>query len=574
MKKNGKLKNSKESKKNIQDKKDENIILNYDEIEIDGFRVFNIKESANQFDKSINVFEIKSLDELIKCFDAQENLEKNKAKAEIFDNIWDNIIKINKNNIIDLSLINNFQKFLDDDFIIQRFLFLLFILLDNSLDNYIKDKNTFLLLKNNLKYFLLILINLKDNEKFNYFFSKEKLDYLIMILTKIQKIKNKKDKQICNNILFNLFSQEYIYLGSNLISIENNKEKNKNKNSKSKKILIDFYLTQKTLEAKEAEKKLLKTEKYQKIIESLFNFDSENFLYFKKNSEIDYSLHFYHQIELVENIIFILFSKEKYNFLKNDNVYYEYEFLDKLIKKNISETKEMHGDKHRNLFRRDTISNDIIKYFFFIFGNSMIIESIIKPLNTILKIIGLNNEIEKNIDFKRNSIKKERNITKDEFKILFEKIIEKLNENIPKILKIFLKMIYDNIIIFYPNLEKGDYTPISSLFFFSYVSNPRIQKMFDIYPEKCLFIKSVYKLIYNSSFNIKFNEGDNLFIFNDEIDISYKKISEFYEKNVINIDMNNEDNKKYLQNLFNEIGVIYPEFIFYLSCDCIQELNM
>ena len=573
MKKNGKLKNSKESKKNIQDKKDENIILNYDEIEIDGFQVFNIKESANQFDKSINVFEIKSLDELIKCFDAQENLEKNKAKAEIFDNIWDNIIKINKNNIIDLSLINNFQKFLDDDFIIQRFLFLLFILLDNSLDNYIKDKNTFLLLKNNLKYFLLILINLKDNEKFNYYFSKEKLDYLIMILTKIQKIKNKKDKQICNNILFNLFSQEYIYLGSNLISIENNKEKNKNKNSKSKKILIDFYLTQKTLEAKEAEKKLLKTEKYQKIIESLFNFDSENFLYFKKNSEIDYSLHFYHQIELVENIIFILFSKEKYNFLKSDNVYYEYEFLDKLIKKNISETKEMHGDKHRNLFRRDTISNDIIKYFFFIFGNSMIIESIIKPLNTILKIIGLSNEIE-NIDFKRNSIKKERNITKDEFKILFEKIIEKLNENIPKILKIFLKMIYDNIIIFYPNLEKGDYTPISSLFFFSYISNPRIQKMFDIYPEKCLFIKSVYKLIYNSSFNIKFNEGDNLFIFNDEIDIYYKKINEFYEKNVINIDMNNEDNKKYLQNLFNEIGVIYPEFIFYLSCDCIQELNM
>ena len=573
MKKNGKLKNSKESKKNIQDKKDENIILNYDEIEIDGFQVFKIKESANQFDKSINVFEIKSLDELIKCFDAQENLEKNKAKAEIFDNIWDNIIKINKNNIIDLSLINNFQKFLDDDFVIQRFLFLLFILLDNSLDNYIKDKNTFLLLKNNLKYFLLILINLKDNEKFNYFFSKEKLDYLIMILTKIQKIKNKKDKQICNNILFNLFSQEYIYLGSNLISIENNKEKNKNKNSKSKKILIDFYLTQKTLEAKEAEKKLLKTEKYQKIIESLFNFDSVNFLYFKKNSEIDYSLHFYHQIELVENIIFILFSKEKYNFLKSDNVYYEYEFLDKLIKKNISETKEMHGDKHRNLFRRDTISNDIIKYFFFIFGNSMIIESIIKPLNTILKIIGLSNEIE-NIDFKRNSIKKERNITKDEFKILFEKIIEKLNENIPKILKIFLKMIYDNIIIFYPNLEKGDYTPISSLFFFSYISNPRIQKMFDIYPEKCLFIKSVYKLIYNSSFNIKFNEGDNLFIFNDEIDISYKKISEFYEKNVINIDMNNEDNKKYLQNLFNEIGVIYPEFIFYLSCDCIQELNM
>ena len=56
--------------------------------------------------------------------------------------------------------------------------------------------------------------------------------------------------------------------------------------------------------------------------------------------------------------------------MKDENVYYEYEFLDKLIKKNITETKSIHEDKHKNLFRRDTTSNNIIKYFFFLIRES------------------------------------------------------------------------------------------------------------------------------------------------------------------------------------------------------------
>ena len=202
----------------------------------------------------------------------------------------------------------------------------------------------------------------------------------------------------------------------------------------------------------------------------------------------------------------------------------------------------------------------------------MIIESIIKPLNVILNITGLNNEFEI-ISFKGNSIKAERNITKEEFNILFEKIITKLNENIPFILRIFLKMIYDNIINEYPNLEKNDYSPLSSLFFFSYLSNPRIQSIYKIYPDKYLLIKSVYKLLYNASFNIKFKESDDLNIFNDEIEKYSKKINEFYENNVINVDTSNEENKKYLKNLFDELGVIYPEFLFYLCCDYFHDLN-
>ena len=573
-KKDVKGKIDKKSKINEQNENKDDILLNYNEIEIDDFQVIYTKKSVseinNKNNNEIKSLKIKTLDELQKSFNEQEVLEQKKEKYVLFDDLWDNIIKINNNNIIDLSLINEIQKILeDDDILIQRFSLLLFILLDNSIDNYTKDQNNFLILKNNIKFFMIILLNLKNNKKFNNFLTKEKIDYPLMNITKMQKVKNSKYKQILNNILFNIFSPEYNHLGSNLLSIINTDEKNLKGNNKIKqiKLLNEFYNSQKDFESIDKKNKINQKEKYEKIIDSLFNYESKNFLNFKKDKEIDYSLHFFHQIELVENIIFIVFSKEKYNFMKDNNAYYEYEFLDRLIKKNISETKEIHENKHRNLFRRDTISNDIIKYFFFIFGNSMIIKSIFKPLNAILKIVGLNN-ISENDELIGN---KERNITKDEFKILFEKIMQKLNENIPTILKIFLKIIYDNIINFYPNLEKDDYTPISSLFFFSYISNPRIQKMFNIYPDKFLFIKSVYRLIYNASFNIKFKEDDNLYIFNDDIEIYYNIINEFYKNNIINIDMNSEENKKYLKNLFHEIGFIYPEFLFYLSCDGIHE---
>ena len=573
-KKDVKGKIDKKSKINEQNENKDDILLNYNEIEIDDFQVIYTKKSVseinNKNNNEIKSLKIKTLDELQKSFNEQEVLEQKKEKYVLFDDLWDNIIKINNNNLIDFSLINEIQKILeDDDILIQRFSLLLFILLDNSIDNFTKDQNNFLILKNNIKFFMIILLNLKNNKKFNNFFTKEKIDYPLMNITKIQKIKDSKYKQILNNILFNIFSPEYNHLGSNLLSIINTDEKNLKGNNKIKqiKLLNEFYNSQKDFESIDKKNKINQKEKYEKIIDSLFNFESKNFLNFKKDKEMDYSLHFFHQIELVENIMFIVFSKEKYNFMKDNNAYYEYEFLDRLIKKNILETKEIHENKHRNLFRRDTISNDIIKYFFFIFGNSMIIKSIFKPLNTILKIVGLNN-ISENDELIGN---KERNITKDEFKILFEKIMQKLNENIPIILKIFLKIIYDNIINFYPNLEKDDYTPISSLFFFSYISNPRIQKMFNIYPDKFLFIKSVYRLIYNASFNIKFKEDDNLYIFNDDIEIYYNIINEFYKNNIINIDMNSEENKKYLKNLFHEIGFIYPEFLFYLSCDGIHE---
>ena len=606
------MKKENKKKNNLNSIKDEDMSLKYNEIEIDGFQVFtpnefmDNKNNNNNLGSVINPFEIKNINDFINSWKTLEELEENKEEKELFDNLWEFILKINKNSIIDYSLINELIGFLSDDILLQRFVFLLFAFLDNSLDDYFKEENNFIVLKNNLIYFMVIVINLKNNEKFNYYLTKEKIVYLTTLISKAQKIKNLENKKICLNILYQLFSNEYIHLGLDIILEEKFENKNNinnikiseeeenviidkenenanniiynnninnqsNYDSESYTILNNFYLSQK---AKEIKDNSIQNEKYNKVIDILFNFDSENFLNIKQDNNIDYSVLFFNNINLAQNIILILFSKEKYNFLKNEkeDVYYEFDFLDKVIKKNIAQTKEMHGDKYRNLFRKDSVTNNIIKYIFFIFGNNMLIESIIKPLNTLLNLIGLNNEFEI-VSFKGNSLKKERNITKDEFDILFEKIMEKLNDNIPFFFRLFLKMIYDNIINSYPNLEKDDYTPLSSLFFFSYLSNPRIQNIFEIFPEKCLLIKSFFRLLYNTSLNIKFKEDDNLFFFNDEIEKYYKKINEFYENNIINVDINNEENKKYLKNLFDEMGIAYPEFLFYICCDYIYDLN-
>ena len=598
MKKRNSGKNQISKKNNDKNKQNKDIYLNFNETEVDGFQVFSpiepLEQTNNKFAEVINPFEIKNSNDYIKSWKTLEDLEEVKEEKELFDDLWDNILNLINNNILDYSLINEIMHFLGDEDLMKRFLFLLFSSLDDSLDLYIRDKNYFLILKNNVIFFMIILLNLKNNEKFNDFFAKEKIEYLTMFITKLQKIKDKTVKKYFNDILYKLFSVEYIHLGLNLllsnkIIDEKNEEKeniindkgneinelsnnniNNNKiNSEAQKILDNFYQIEKDTQIMQEK---FKKEKYSIIIESLFNFESSDFLNYEQDNNFDFPFRFHNHMELVQNILFIVFSKEKYLYLKNEDCYYEYEFLDRTIKKNIFETKEIHEDKYKNLFRRDTISNNIIKYLFFIFGNYMIIESIIKPLNVILNITGLNNEFEI-ISFKGNSIKAERNITKDEFDILFEKIITKLNENIPFILRIFLKMIYDNIINEYPNLEKNDYSPLSSLFFFSYLSNPRIQSIYKIYPDKYLLIKSVYKLLYNASFNIKFKESDDLNIFNDEIEKYSKKINEFYENNVINVDTSNEENKKYLKNLFDELGVIYPEFLFYLCCDYFHDLN-
>ena len=199
----------------------------------------------------------------------------------------------------------------------------------------------------------------------------------------------------------------------------------------------------------------------------------------------------------------------------------------------------------------------------------MLVECLVKPLNIILNITGINNEFEI-INEKGKSLNMERDITKNEFNILFDKILEILNENIPYFFKIFLKMIYDNVLQNF-TIEKDNYIPLGVVLIFNYIASPRIQKIFSIHPHKYTFIKSMNRLLCNTCFNIEFGAKDPLSIFNEDIKIYNNKLNQFFQNNVINIDVNDVQNKKYLKNLFSNMDIDYPSFLFKLNCDYLEK---
>ena len=417
---------------------------------------------------------------------------------------------------------------------------------------------------------MIISLNLRNNEKLNYYITKEKIEYLTCLISGIENLdeRDNKIKEYFNDILFNLFSTEYIHFDLNLLLVEKNSNEEKSKNGNSpKNIIINFYNSQKA-HKKDIE---LEEEKCHKIVKFLFDFESENFLNFNIDSEIiDMDEKFFYQLDLVKSIFLILFSKEKYKYLKEkEDIFYEYDFLNKIIIKNLLETKEANGDKYKGLFRKDTLSNDIIKYLFFIFGNQMLIECLVKPLDIILNITGINNEFEI-INEKGNSLNMEKYITKDEYNILFNKILEKLTENIPHFFKIFLKMIYDNVLENF-TIEKDNYIPLGVVLIFNYIASPRIQKIFSIHPHKYTFIKSMNKLLCNTCFNNEFSEKDPLNIFNEDIKIYNEKLNNFFQNNIININANDIENKKYLKNVFKEMNFDYPSFLFNLNCEFLEK---
>ena len=557
----------------------DNNIANYNQSEFNDFLVLTENEpfqpfkKQNTFRNSMGNFDLKNIFNTKESKDNNYYKENWKKKEEeyksndekvLFEELWQNISYIINNNLIDFTLIKDLSGYLNNDFLVQRFLFLLFNSIKKALENYSKEKTyaNLIILKNNIIYFMIICLNLNENEKFISYLKKEKIEYLTGLISDIHNnIEDKENKELFNNILYNLFSTEYIHLDLN------NNLNNENNNNISNNIINNFYLSKKDSK-KDEEKEEKKTKK---VIDFLFDLNSENFLNFNKVNIKDIDERFYHQLDIVQSILIILFSKEKYKYIENnDEIFYEYDFLNKVILKNILETKETEGDKYKSLFRKETLSNDILKYIFFIFGNKMLFECLVKPLDIILYITGINNEFEI-INDKGKSLNMERDIKKEEFNILFDKILEKLTNNLPYILKIFLKMIYENIIQNF-TIEKNNYIPLGVVLFFNYIASPRIQKIFAIHPHKYIFIKSMNRLLCNTCFNIEFGEKDPLKIFNADIKNYNKKMNIFFQNNIMNIDLNDVKNKKYIKNFFNEINVEYPQFLFYLSCNNLENI--
>ena len=409
-------------------------------------------------------------------------------------------------------------------------------------DNYI---NTSLVI-NYLLFISTLAINLRDYPAFIKIFFKK---YFKSILNLTKEIKNTKTNKILLELLNGFFLEEY-----KTIFFRKDKEKDKD--------LEELYESRETELKKVYDYKAnnhYTKEVYEKIFQILFDFNiNYEKIYANYSIKISRENAPIFKINLIQSILRLLFytGKNKYY---SKNKYYEYDLLKKIIDKNIQQTLELNGDEYKTLFRKDDIYDDLIKYIFFMFGNTTVIEAFINPLKKMMNKIGI--IMKKNDNINKKKIHNERNITPAEFELFFDEMVSGLKHNLPYILKIILKIVYTSVKQHF-TIEKDNFRPLNTALIFNFIVNPRIQEIYSINPGKYKFVRTLNRLLCNTCFNTQFIPNDSLSKFNKYIESNHQKLSIFIQKFIISIDEEKEEEKIKIKNIFNEKFAEYPKFFF------------
>ena len=406
-------------------------------------------------------------------------------------------------------------------------------------DNY-KNKS---LIINYLLFILTLTINLKDYPIFIKTLFKK---YFKIILSLIKEIKNEKINNTLLDLLSGLFLEEYksIYF-----------RKEQDKELEDLYINKEIEITKIYFDAINSYQK----ETYNKIFYLLFEFNlNYDTIYNNYLNAISSEEKPIFKTNLIQSILRLLFYPEKRKYF-TESKYYEYDLLKKIIDKNMKETLKLNGDEYKTVFRKDDICDDIIKYLFFMFGNTTMIEAFFNPLKKMMKKLGI--IMKKNDNKTKKKYSNERNITQKEFELFFDEMIEGFRKHLPYILKIILKIIYTSVRKHF-TIEKDNYRPLNTALIFNFIVNPRIQSLYSVNPSKYKFIRTLNRLLCNTCFNTPFIEKDELSRFNKCIESNNLKLKNFFQKFIISIDEEKEEEKIKIKNIFNEKFSIYPKFFF------------
>lgn len=393
----------------------------------------------------------------------------------------------------------------------------------------------FSILQNYVTFFMIITINLKSNPNFIKKVFDDKLKFFNKLVKLFSTHVSDEHRKKLFRILNYLFLEEYkmIYF-----------------REEGDQTLEELFIHQQTKFSKKNIDMMSYYENntYEKMFEFLskFSISYDNFFsnYHEKIKDEDKSAY---KLCIAQSVIRVAFSKEKSKYLTsaNKNDYYEYAFLSTVIKKDMEDTKSRFGDEYKTLFRKEDLCDDIIKYMFFIFGNTMMIESFVKPVT---KFTDLTEENDKDI-------------TKEAFDYLMNEMIDKLTKTIPNVLKILLKLVYIYVRQTF-TIEENNYAPLYTLLIFNFIISPRVQSIYNINSMKCTFIRSLNRLIRNTCYNFLFDEKDPLHPFNELVTSNNRKLKYFVENSIMSITESDEV-KGSLSNLFTEQYLIYPKFLFY-----------
>ena len=444
------------------------------------------------------------------------------------------------------------------------FLSLLYNCIHDKIEIYLKDRNriNFTAITNYIIFFMILFLNVSDTGIFIKTIFEEGTNFFKSLIKLIEKL-DLKDKNSLFGILNNLFLDDYKLLYF---------KKNTSEKDDSLEMLFinnQIYFSNIYFESEEG----FGDKEYRNMFNKLsrFEFSYDNF--FKDKNIDNIKDKSYYKLRIAQSIIRVVFSKEKYLYIDESSKtskYFEYYFIKNLIDKDLEITQKKYGNDISIIFRKEDIFDDIIKYIFYIFGNTMMIESFVKPVEKMLKKIGLDEESIENNILVALDLPLVRDINKEEFEILIKEISESLNETMPLIIKIILKFLYNSLIKYY-KIDKNNFNPLYTALFFNYIISPKTQEMFEINPMKILLVRSLNKLVKNTCFKYKINEADNLSKFNALIEKYNINMKNLIINNIIQLDENEESNKKYMKQLFSEINLVYPKFLFYRDSKLISK---
>ena len=385
----------------------------------------------------------------------------------------------------------------------KMILSLIYSAVKKKIEIYLENKSyiNFSIIKNYIIFFMILFINIKQSGLFIKTVFDDGTNFFKSLITLIKQIEIKEQK-ILFSILNNIFLNEY----KSLYFKKNSSEKDE----KLEEIFIDnqIFFTN-IYNGSETE---YGDSDYKKMFAILSSFDLSYDYFFKNNTQIKQEDKMNYKLSISQSIIRVAFSKEKTKFLdynKEENIYFEYYFIKKVIEKDMEDTKKKYGDDFRTLFRKDDLYDDILKYIFFIFGNTMMVESFVKPVEKMLKKIGLDEESIRTNILAALDLPLVRDINKEEFEILIGEIIENLNNTIPQVIKILLKLLY-NAVIKYFTIDKNNYGPLYTSLMFNFILSPRVQELYNINPMNILLVRSLNRLVRNTCFNYKFSDSDEL----------------------------------------------------------------
>ena len=409
--------------------------------------------------------------------------------------------------------------------------------------------NNFILIQNYIIFFMVLTLNLKKYPSFIKTVFKGECDFFHKLVNTLKDLSKKKRKTLLG-IINNIFLEEYkdIYF-------------RKDKDEELENIYISELNNFSSIESDFTSN--YQKETYKKMFKILLDFTISYNNFFSNNSKITEEEKPTYKLCIAQSLIRVVFSKERTKYFDQEK-FYEYKVIKRVIDKDMEETVQKFGDEYRTLFRKEDLCDDFIKYMFFIFGNTMMIESFVKPLKNMLKKKGINLDNEKNTNKEKNSNNdnKDKDITKEEFDILVSEMINKLQDTIPLVLKILLRLIYDSVKEHF-TIEDDNYSPLYSSLIFNFIISPRIQMIYSINPLNCVFIRSLNRLLRNTCFNFKFNADDPLAEFNDIIEKNNKKMKNFIKEHILKIKIQEDVVKYSLKDLFTEKYIIYPKFLFY-----------